>query len=98
MSKHLRHASRRLSRARLDRDRRSRLEGLLDAAGRRADEALRERFRRQVDAALETTWVPPANLPERVAYRKLVEEMLDPIVARGFTTLGDLRDAASRAT
>ncbi len=96
MSKHLRHASRRLSRARLDRDRRSRLEGLLDAAGRRADEALRERFRRQVDAALETTWVPPANLPERVAYRKLVEEMLDPIVARGFTTLGDLRDAASR--
>ena len=42
------------------------------------------------------TWVRPANLPERVAYNKLVEEMLDPIVARGFTTLGDLRDAASR--
>src|SRR5262249_9585911 len=33
---------------------------------------------------------------ERVAYRKLVEELLDPIVARGFTNLGDLRDAASR--
>ena len=50
----------------------------------------------RVDATLETTWVRPANLPERVAYRKLVEELLDPIVARGFTNLGDLRDAASR--
>ncbi len=47
-------------------------------------------------ATLETSWVRPANLPERVADRKLVEELLDPIVARGFTNLGDLRDAASR--
>ena len=96
MSKHLRSASRRLGRARLDRDQRARLEGLLHAAGRRAEDALRERFRTRVDATLRETWVRPANLPERVAYRKLVEEMLDPIVARGFTTLGDLRDSASR--
>ena len=35
-------------------------------------------------------------MPERVAYYKLVEEMIDPIVSRGFTSLGDLRDAVSR--
>jgi hypothetical protein len=96
MSKHLRTAARRLRQVRLAHDDRARLEGLLRAAVRRAEADLRERFRPRVDATLETTWVRPANLPERVAYRKLVEELLDPIVARGFTNLGDLRDAASR--
>ncbi len=62
---------------------------------RRAEEALRRRFRPWVDSTLESEWARPANLPERVAYRKLVEEMIDPIVARGFTTLSDLRDSAS---
>ncbi len=96
MSKHLRSAARGLRRARLTRDERARLDGLLRAAVRRAEADLRERFRLRVDETLETTWVRPANLLERVAYRKLVEELLDPIVARGFTNLGDLRDAASR--
>ena len=96
MSKHLRSAARRLRRVRLARDQRARLDGLLHSAVRRAEDDLRERFRHAVDATLESSWVRPANLPERVAYRKLVEELLDPIVSRGFTTLGDLRDAASR--
>ena len=63
---------------------------------RRAEEDLRGRFRQRVATTLEESWVRPANLPERVADRKLVEELLDPIVTRGFTNLGDLRDAASR--
>ena len=67
-----------------------------DPAVHRAEDALRERFQPWVESTLESAWVRPANLPERVAYRKLVEEMIDPIVSRGFTTLGDLRDAASR--
>ncbi len=45
---------------------------------------------------LESAGVRPANLPERVAYHKLVEEMIDLIVSRGFTTLGNLRDSVSR--
>ncbi len=96
MSKHLRSAARRLRQVRLAHDERARLDGLLRAAVRRAEADLRERFRPRVDATLEAHWVRPANVPERVAYRKLVEELLDPIVARGFTNLGDLRDAASR--
>ena len=96
MSKHLRKAEDRASKVRLSRGQRARLVGLLRPAVARAEEALRERFRPRVDSALESVWVRPENLPERVAYRKLVEEMLDPIVARGFTTLGDLRDSASR--
>ncbi len=96
MSRHLHSAAKRLHRVALDRDARARLEGLLHSAGHRAEDALRERFRHRIGAVLDAKWVPPANLPERVARDKLVEELLDPIVARGFTTLGDLRDAASR--
>ncbi len=96
MSKHLRSAANWLRRVRLPRHDLARLDGLLRPAVNRAEEALRRRFRPWVDSTLESEWVRPRNLPERVAYRKLVEEMIDPIVSRGFTTLGDLRDAASR--
>jgi len=96
MSKHLRSAAKWLRRVRLPREARARLEGLLRPAVNRAEEALRRRFRPWVDSTLESEWARPGNLPERVAYRKLVEELIDPIVSRGFTTLGDLRDAASR--
>jgi hypothetical protein len=96
MSKHLRSAAKWLRRVRLSRDERARLDGLLRPAVNRAEDALRRRFRPWVDSTLESEWARPGNLPERVAYRKLVEEMIDPIVARGFTTLGDLRDSASK--
>ena len=86
-----------MRRVRLPIDARSKLEGLLRSAVDNAEEALRQRFRPWIDSTLESIWVRPANLPERVAYRKLVEELLDPIESRGFTTLGDLRDAASRS-
>ena len=38
----------------------------------------------------------PQNLPERISRTKLVEELLDRIVERGFLTLGEVRDAISR--
>jgi hypothetical protein len=97
MSSHLRSAAKRLPKVRLTRDDRARLEALLRPAARRAELALRDRFRPRIDEVLRATWVGPADLPERVAYRKLVEELLDQIVRRGFTTLGDLRDAASKS-
>lgn len=96
VSNHLRGAARRLPRVRLSRQERARLEGLLRPTVHRAEQALRDRFRPVIDATLGETWVEPRNLAERVAFRKLVEELLDGIVGRGFTTLGDLRDAASR--
>jgi hypothetical protein len=96
MSKHLRSAATRLRQARLAHHERVRLEGLLYPAVHRAEADLRKRFRPWVDATLDSEWVRPGNLPERVAYRKLVEELIDPIVSRGFTNLGTIRDAASR--
>jgi hypothetical protein len=97
MSNHLRSAARRMPKLQLSREDRARLEGLIRPAVHRAEEALREMFRPAIVATLEATWARPRDLPERVAYRKLVEEMLDQVVHRGFTTLGDLRDAASRS-
>ena len=82
MSRHLHSAARRLRRVRLPAESRARLEQLLRGAADNAEEALRGRFRPWIDATLESNWVRPANLPERVAYCKLVEEVLDPIQAR----------------
>ena len=49
---------------------------------------------------LPTLWkavgLKPRNLPEQVAQKKIVEELLDRVVERGFLSLGDLRDALSR--
>ena len=46
----------------------------------------------QLQDALDEVGLCPVNLPERVARHKLIEELLDRIVERGFLTLGDLRD------
>jgi hypothetical protein len=91
--RHLRSAARRLLRARLaDADRRQ-LAVLFSTAERRNEERLRVEFRPIVEEALDAVGLVPANLPERVARHKLIEELLDRIVERGFLTLGDLRDS-----
>jgi hypothetical protein len=46
--------------------------------------------------ALREVGLQPQNFPERVALDKLIEELLDDIIERGFLNLGDLRDALSR--
>jgi hypothetical protein len=94
---HLRSASGRLRAVRLDAESRARLAALVHAAEARAEQVLRWRLRGPIDATLATTGFVPTNLPERVAYRKLVEELLDRIVSRGFLSIGDLRDACSRS-
>ena len=97
ISSHLRGAFRRLQSTRLGRADRKRLSALLLPAVRRAESEVRRRFRPAIESVLVSTGLQPRNLPERVAYRKLIEEMLDRIVGRGFLTLGDLRDACSRS-
>ncbi len=95
-SKHLRRADHRLGRVRLDPSDRAVLVELLRRAVDRAEEQLRERFRPLIRRALELADLRPANVPERVASRKIVEELLDLLVDRGYLTFGDLRDALSR--
>ena len=96
ISKHLRSAARRLPAARLSNRNRSRLAGLLQTAVHRAEANLRARFKPVIDRALDKVKLLPQNPPERVARRKLVDEILDRIVERGFLSMGDLRDALSR--
>ena len=95
-SKHLRAAARRLSAVRISGRVRARMAALLQAAVERAEEQLRSRFRPPIVAAFDSVKLTPHNLPERVARDKLIDEMLDRIVERGFLTMGDLRDALSR--
>jgi hypothetical protein len=96
MSKHLRSAARRLAAARISEPRRRQLADLLLAASQRTEEHLRDQFRPRVARTLDDVGLRPQNLPEQVARNKLVEELLDRVVERGFLRLGDLRDALSR--
>jgi hypothetical protein len=96
MAKHLRSAAGRLSTARLTGDQRERLSALLHAAARSAEHQLRLRLSPLIERALLEVGLEPSNVPERVAFGKLVEESLDCIVRRGYLTMGHLRDAISR--
>ncbi len=96
MSKHLRSAARRLPAAKLSHRARSRLAALLQSAVHRAETNLRGRFKPLVDRALDKVKLLPANPPEQVARKKLVDEILDRVVERGFLSMSDLRDALSR--
>jgi hypothetical protein len=75
---------------------RGELERLVACAIDRQSAAIRDRFRPRIRQILDCVSLRPHNAPERVASRKLVEELLDLIAARGFLRIGDLRDAISR--
>lgn len=96
MSKHLHTAAGRLMSARLSGTERERLSKLLHAAARSAADQLRARLRPLIGQALDDVGLEPRNLPERVSRKKLIEELLDGVVHRGFMTMGNLRDAISR--
>ncbi len=97
MAKHLTAASRRIGRVRMDRDARGRLTELLYHAAEQAEELLRRRMEPQVVQACAAVGLEPETVVEQVAFRKLSAELLDGVVARGFLTLGHVRDAVSRS-
>ncbi len=96
MSKHLRSATGRIPTTNLAPAQRETLSRLLHSAAKSAEEQLRTRLRPLVGEALKTVGLEPQNLPERVARRKLIEELSDVVVQRGFLTIGNLRDSISR--
>jgi hypothetical protein len=96
MSKHLHSAASRLPVVRLSDNQRRQLAGLLRTAAESTEDRLRRHFRPRLAEALDEVDLKPRNVPERVARNKLIEELLDRIVDRGFLTMGDLRDALSR--
>jgi hypothetical protein len=94
--KHLRKATARLVKVQLSDMDRQRLAALLHEAVHRSEGRLREKFRPLVAGVLERAGLTPHNYPERIALNKLIEELLDRIVERGFLNIGDLRDTISR--
>ena len=94
--KHLRSAASRLAKTRLGDEDRRRLSILLRAATHHCEERTREKIRPILTESLESVGFSPETQGERVALRKIVEELLDRITERGFLTMGDLRDSVSR--
>ena len=76
-------------------DDRDRIADLLHVLAGHSDDQVRRVFRPKLEAALDEVGLHPHSLPERVAEKKLVDEMLDRAVGVGRLTLGDLRDTLS---
>ena len=97
MAKHLHHASERVAGCELEHaEERDQLAEVLHAITKRADTNVRDVLRPKVEAALHAVGLDPHSLPERVAEKKLVDELLDRAVDVGRLTLADLRDAISK--
>ncbi len=92
----LERATRRLPGLRLDDEQRSRLAGLLRQASGKAAARVRDTLRPSVMDAFRVVEFRPRNLPEEVAYHKLVEELLDKLVERGYLSFTHVRDAVGR--
>jgi hypothetical protein len=96
IAKHLRAATAKLAACGLAGQARDQLADALHAMVDRADAQVRAALRPRLEAALDEVGLAPRSLPERVAQRALVDELLDRAVAVGRLSLGDLRDALSR--
>jgi hypothetical protein len=96
ITRHLRGVAQRLTQARLADDERQHLGNLLQTALHNCEERLRSRFRPVLTDALLSVGLQPSNPPERTAFARMIEEMLDRIVELGFLTFSDLRDTISR--
>lgn len=95
-AKHLRSAAQLLARARLSDGDREQLARLVQEALDGSERALRDRFRPILTETFQDEGLQPASPPERVAFHKMIDELLDRISEYGFLTFGDLRDAISR--
>jgi hypothetical protein len=95
--RHLRNAREKAGHARVSPADRHRVEGLLELAEEQAEHKVRASLGPRIRAVLEQMGLVPRNTPERVAMSKLVEELLDQIVERGFLGIGHLRDSVSRS-
>lgn len=97
MSKHLATATRRLVSSRLTGPERDDLSHLLGEAADSAEFQMRTRLRPLLQGTLKEVGLEPSTIPERVAFHKLIEELLDQVVDGGFLTMGHLRDGISRS-
>lgn len=96
IARHMRSALDKLRHAELPSADRRLLARLLRHATKRAEDNVRATLRPALQETLATVGLAPESLPERVASNKLVEELCDKAVSRGFLSIAELRDALSR--
>lgn len=96
MAKHLASSASRLVYVRLSGAEREQLTNLLHEAAQLAEDQMRERMRPTLRQTLLDVGLRPGNIPEEIAFDKLIEESLDCIAYRGYLTMGYLRDSISR--
>jgi hypothetical protein len=94
--KHLRRATHRTGSAKVSEEQRQALSDLLQQSIDRAEMQVRQQIRPLMQETLRQAGMIPGNFLERIALEKLVEELLDLVVERGYLNMGDLRDAISR--
>jgi hypothetical protein len=96
IAKHLHAAGKKITKCGLaSSEDRTRLADTLHAIVARGDDNVRAMLRPKLEAALEEVELKPRHLPERVAQKKIVDELLDQAVAVGRLSIGNLRDAIS---
>lgn len=96
VAKHLRTATGRLPSVRVTFDEREELTSLIGSAARRSEEQLRTKLRPVFSRLLDEVPLNAHNVPERVARAKIIEELSDKAVERGYLNIGVLRDTISR--
>jgi len=96
LHQHLSKAVDRLHRAAFPGDVRATLLTMLEPKLHIVEQQVRHDLGPKIEQAIQEAGLIPTSPPEEVARRKLVAELLDRIVERGFITMGDLRDAISR--
>ncbi len=96
MSKHLRAAALRIPNVEIDAVGRRELSELLHEAADAAEHILRIRMEPLINQALLDAGFHATSVVERVSLKKMVHELADEVVERGFITLGSLRDTVSR--
>jgi hypothetical protein len=74
-------------------DERERLAAAVHAMVVHANQNARAMLRPKLEAALAAVKLTPRHLPERVAEKKIVDELLDHAVTVGRLSIGNLRDA-----
>jgi hypothetical protein len=97
VARHLRNALEKLRHVEMPTADRKLLARLLRWAVHRAEDNVRRTLRPVIAGTLDAVGLKPQSLPERVARAKLVEELCDQAVSRGFLSIGQLRDALSRS-
>ncbi len=94
VARHLRGAAKKIASCELaSRPEREALAAAVHAMVAHANHNVRTVLRPKIEEALDADELRPRHLPERVAQKKIVDELLDHAVAVGSLSIGNLRDA-----